>query len=122
MSQVLGLGKLGVALFVISIILIIGVYYVVPDIENFFDAEILLEGKNNTNFFIRLYAGFLSSSAMMLSAQFIVWLLAKAVIINGPQYREYLDNVKTVRNFSFYAVMLLVGLLFLITGKTFQVM
>ncbi len=116
--QFLGLGKLGLVLSVISVILIIGVAYFTPEIEKFLGAQLLVEGNTYANIAIRLYAGFLVSSVMTLTAQFIIWLLEKGGIlgnIDGPALSE---EIKTVRNFSVYALLILAAFLFLVAGKT----
>ena len=118
MTKILGIGKLGTILFFISIILIVGVYYLTPNIESFFNTEILLEDKPNFNIFIRLYGGFLASSAMTLTAQLILWILQKSISLSMDNSSEYLDDVKTVRNFSVFALLILAGILYFVAGKT----
>lgn len=117
-TKILGLGKLGIALAIISIILIVVGYYNITFIEDFFETEILLEDKSNVNIFIRLYGGFLASSALILTAQLILWVLQKTVYA-GLGETDWADDIKTVRNFSVYALILLTALLSFVAGKSF---
>ncbi len=115
----LALGGLGLALFIISIILIIGGYYFTPHIETYFNTTILLPDKPRTHIFMRLYVGFLGSSIMTLTVQFILWLLVKGIILGQCEYYKYLDDVITVRNFSVIALAVLTAILKLFTGETY---
>lgn len=116
MKKILGLGKVGLALFLISIALIVGVYFLTPSIETLFGTEILVVGNDNVNFFIRLYGGFLASSALTLTAQLVVYVLEKS-IVRGMQ-DDVKDDIKTVRNFSVYALLILAAILYFVAGKT----
>jgi len=118
MTQILGIGKLGTILLIISIILIVAGYYFTPNIENFFGLKILVEDNPRVNFFIRLYGGFLASSAMTLVAQFILWVLRKSIQLSMDTSSEYLDDVKSVRNISVFILLLLAGILYFVAGKT----
>ena len=113
----LALGGLGLALFVFSIILIIAGYYFTPHIETYFNTEILMPEKPRTHVFMRLYVGFLGSSIMTLTAQFILWLLVKVIILGQCEYYKYLDDVKTVHNFSVYALLVLYAVIWYFTGE-----
>jgi len=116
--KILGLGKLGIFLFCLSIILIAAGYAFTPNIESFFNTEILLEGKPNVNILIRLYGGFLASSAMTLTANLIIYVLQKSVYVGMSGSDDWLEDVKTVRNFSVYALILLAGILYFVAQKT----
>jgi hypothetical protein len=119
-KMILGMGKLGTILLLFSIILIAVGYFSTEKIESFFATKILLEENSKVNFFIRLYAGFLFSSAMTLTAQMILWLLRKAVVV-GMEQNNWADDIKTVRSFSVYALIILAGTLYLIAGKSIVV-
>ena len=105
-KQLLAFGKFGLSLAMISIIIIVGIAYFTPELLVFFDNDTLLTSNFYANVAIRLYAGFLVSSVFTLGVQFLLWLLAKGIIINQEQYIEYLDVVKTIRKYvlllSFY--------------------
>ncbi len=115
--QFMSLGKLGIVLLVISIIVVATIAYVFPSFESIFGVTILKEGKTIINILIRLYAGFLASSAIMYLSQFILWLLMKASY-GLWDYTTNLVQVKAVRTFSVVAVTLLFAALFLFAGIT----
>ena len=115
--QLFSLSKLGMSLLVLSIIVVAIVAYFLPSAESIFKVTILKEGYDAINILIRLYAGFLASSAIMYLAQFVLWVLMKSSI-HLSDYTKNQEQVKTVRTFSVVAVGLLFAALFLFAGMT----
>jgi hypothetical protein len=116
--QILSLGKLGMSLLVISFIIVAVVAFIFPSFQNIFNVTILKTPESqyvNLNILIRLYAGFLVSSALMYLVQFILWVLVKASI-GLRDYTANLKQVTSVRTFSVVAVALLFAALFLFGG------